>query len=599
MSSDSSSPLEPQGPALPGLGGAAPGGEFQGHPVPPLPPVKPLAAPKAAPRPTPRAAPPVAKPGQPAKPMQPVGAKPRPFPAAKPIEQVYVAQVVAAPEPTPVAKSNVPSHADGSLTPGRAGGDFFRGSRKLVVATLGSMIAHCVLVIVLALMTSERPQSRTTILVASADRVIPKDFVKLDSSAAVKPTNPGMVTGGVSPSTLARSAISAPTLGAKHEDKLASNSTTRVTLGNFGHGELLTPVGGSPYGMLDGRDGELKQHLLGDGSSDASELAVARGLRWLAAHQRADGSWHFNHLQDGGVCKYCRNPGTHGSTTAATGLALLPFLGAGQTHQKGEYQETVRKGLEFLVKRAISTPLGADLQDGVNLYSQAIATLALCEAYALTRDPSLMTTCRESIRFIVNAQDKNGGGWRYFPGQIGDTTVTGWMLMALKSGQLTYMPIQPDVWIAAKRYLDGVQDDSGAAYGYQGPTKGDATMTAIGLLCRMYGGWPRSQAALARGIRTLSKRGPSEHDLYYNYYATQVLRHYGGPEWTDWNLKMRDYLVETQAKEGHASGSWYFADKHGDQGGRIYNTAMSLLILEVYYRHLPIYGHRVLGDGYR
>jgi hypothetical protein len=135
----------------------------------------------------------------------------------------------------------------------------------------------------------------------------------------------------------------------------------------------------------------------------------------------------------------------------------------------------------------------------------------------------------------VNAQDKNGGGWRYFPGQVGDTTVTGWMLMALKSGQLTYVPVSPEVWTGAKRYLDFVQDDGGAAYGYQAPSKQDATMTAIGLLCRMYAGWPRSQAALARGVRMLSKRGPSEHDLYYDYYATQVLRHYGGPEWTDWN----------------------------------------------------------------
>jgi hypothetical protein len=583
MSADSSSPLDPRLPASSGLGDAAPGGHV------PLPPVRPIAAPKPMP---PRAA----DPQSPAR--KPITRPPQqPLPQTSSPAPVYVAQPVVEESPL-VAKSqaNKPRQTDKRRP---AAVDIFRGQRKFVVAALGSMIVHCSLVILLALWTTERPQSRRVELVASADREIPKDFVRLESSASLKAAKPGVATDGVAPSTLAHSLVEVPTMGARHEDKLAPNSTTRVTPGNFGSGELLTPVGGSPYGMLDGRDGELKQALLGDGATDASELAVARGLRWLAAHQREDGSWHFNHLQEGNGCKYCRNPGTHGSTTAATGLALLPFLGAGQTHQKGEYQETVRKALEFLKKRAIATPLGADLQDGVNLYSQGIATLALCEAYALTRDPTLAPTCREAVRFIVNAQDKNGGGWRYFPGQIGDTTVTGWMLMALKSAQLTYIPIQPDVWPATKRYLDGVQDDGGAAYGYQGPTKGDATMTAIGLLCRMYAGWPRQEPALGRGVRTLSKRGPSEHDLYYDYYATQVLRHYGGAEWTDWNLKMREHLIDSQAKEGHATGSWYFKDKHGDQGGRIYNTAMAILILEVYYRHLPIYGQRVLGDGYR
>lgn len=568
MPADAQPPLGHSLPGTPGMSGATPG---VGGALPPVVPLPPPATPS----------------------------HPKPSPAAKPVAQPAGSKKskIAA-RPAPLIAQPVLDEPAAKLTASvAAGSDLFRGPRKFVVSGLLSAVVHCLLVILLALMSTARPEVHRVYLEATGERAppVPPETLDISPSAVAKTT--GVLAGGESPQALALASIQAPTLGKRSDDRPTLNSPTLTSPGNLGAGELLTPVGGSPFGMLDGRDGELKRSLLQDGGSDASEIAVARGLRWLAAHQREDGSWHFNHLQDG-VCKYCRNPGTHGSTTASTGLALLPFLGAGQTHLRGEYQETVRKGLEFLKKRTIATPLGGDLQDGVNLYSQGIATLALCEAYAMTRDPELASTCREAIRFIVNAQDKNGGGWRYFPGQVGDTTVTGWMLMALKSGQLTYVPVSPEVWTGAKRYLDFVQDDGGAAYGYQAPSKQDATMTAIGLLCRMYGGWPRSQAALARGVRMLSKRGPSEHDLYYDYYATQVLRHYGGPEWTDWNLKMREFLINTQAKEGHPSGSWYFADKHGDQGGRVYNTAMALLILEVYYRHLPIYGQRVLGEGY-
>ena len=81
---------------------------------------------------------------------------------------------------------------------------------------------------------------------------------------------------------------------------------------------------------------------------------------------------------------------------------------------------------------------------------------------------------------------------------------------------------------------------------------------------------------------------------YYNYYATQVMHHYGGQAWIDWNRNMREQLVSTQAKDGHASGSWAPRDPHGGTGGRHYATCLSILTLEVYYRHLPLYRRRYI-----
>ena len=188
-------------------------------------------------------------------------------------------------------------------------------------------------------------------------------------------------------------------------------------------------------GGLGGRTPGMCAKLAGErGGSRESEAAVERGLKWLLAHQHEDGSWHFNF--DGPPCDgLCRNPGTEASTTAATALALLPFYGAGYTHKDGPYNEQVNKGLYYLASRMLISPNGGDLEEGT-MYAQGLSTIVLCEAYNMSKDDKLRQFAQSAINFIVYAQDKQGGGWRYFPQSPGDTSVTGWQLMALKSGQM-------------------------------------------------------------------------------------------------------------------------------------------------------------------
>jgi len=321
------------------------------------------------------------------------------------------------------------------------------------------------------------------------------------------------------------------------------------------------------------------------GGTQASEEAVERGLWWLVAHQLDDGSWSFDHRKS--PCgELCRNPGNVASTTGATAIALLPFLGAGHTHVAGEHQQTVRRGLYYLTGRALLTPNGADLQEGT-MYAQGLAAIALCEAYGMTGDRQLKEVAQRAIDFIVYAQDKRGGGWRYTPGEPGDTTVTGWQLMALKSAQTAGLDVPSPTVFLAQRFLDQVQAEDGARYGYMDDQPRNTT-TAIGLLCRMFTGWRRSQRALERGVAYLCDWGPSTEDIYYNYYATQVLFHWEGSDWDRWNRQMRDHLIATQATSSHESGSWYF-ERHGREGGRLYSTAMAVMTLEVYYRYMPLY----------
>ena len=357
----------------------------------------------------------------------------------------------------------------------------------------------------------------------------------------------------------------------------------------------LAPTGGG----WEGRNPAGRARLAGSGGgSRQSEAAVERGLVWLAAHQREDGSWCFD-LEKTSCKGMCRNSGSEPSTTAATGLALLPFLGAGYTHVQGEHRETVKKGVYYLKTRAKITPHGIDLCDGGTMYAHGIATLAMCEAYGMTHDESLKDVAQGAIRYIVYAQDLRGGGWRYMPGMPGDTTVTGWQLMSLRSGQLAHLEVPSPTINRVERFLNSVQYDKSSRYGYLSPRMRAPTheaTTAVGLLCRMYTGWHRDKPALYRGVGHLHHWGPSETNMYYDFYATQVLHHWEGPEWQAWNKKMRDYLVATQASESHENGSWYFPDPLGDRGGRLYNTAMALMILEVYYRHMPLYGQHAVHD---
>jgi hypothetical protein len=351
---------------------------------------------------------------------------------------------------------------------------------------------------------------------------------------------------------------------------------------------------------LGGRDPGNRPRLVkeGGGTKD-SEVAMEAGLIWIANHQKANGGWSFDH-RDGACQGRCGNPGTVASTTASTGLAIMAFLGAGYTHREGPFQREMERGLYYLTGRMLSTPHGGDLQEGT-MYAQGIATLALCEAYAMTGDQSLRPFAQHAIDFIVYAQNPKTGGWRYFPGQPGDTTVLGWQLMALRSARMAGLNVPEEAIYMATKYLDSVQDGDGqyrgAYYGYQRPERTNFTTNSVGLLCRMYTGWERSHVPLVHGVDAISKHGPSPDDMYFNYQATQVLHHWGGRQWREWNGKLRDHLVRSQRGEGHEYGSWHFDDKHSAQGGRLYNTAMAVMVLQVYYRYLPLYTDKAIASG--
>ncbi len=218
--------------------------------------------------------------------------------------------------------------------------------------------------------------------------------------------------------------------------------------------------------QFDGRSAAARPGLVkAFGGNEASEAAVAAGLKWLAAHQRGDGSWSFNHLTP--ACDAtCTHPGTprlYDCEIGATGLALLAFLGAGQTPQEGDYQRQVAAGIEYLLKNQRSGPggHGIDFRDGSlpngPMYVQAIATMALSEAYAMTGDRRLREPAQGGVDFIAWSQDPLGGGWRYRPQAPGDTSVVGWQAMALTSARVARLDVPRPVIPKTLKFLRSVQ----------------------------------------------------------------------------------------------------------------------------------------------
>ena len=354
----------------------------------------------------------------------------------------------------------------------------------------------------------------------------------------------------------------------------------------------LPPAMNDPGAVLSGRDPRRRSKLVeSEGGTSETEAAVARGLAWIAAHQNSDGSWSLDRFHLAGECSgQCGNPGVH-SDTAGTALALLPFLGAGQTHLRGEYSLVVARGLRWLMDH--QSPDG-DLRGGGagNMYAHGQAAIALCESYALTRAELLREPAQRAIDFIVAAQHEQGG-WRYKPGQPGDLSVVGWQLMALRSAQMAYLNVPQETLLKAVRFLNAVQTSPRSGqFGYTPGQNPKTTMTAEGLLCRQYSGWRHNNSALQNGVELLLKKHLPRRqspNMYYWYYGTQVMHHMGGDSWRKWNGAMRDLLVAMQSRKGHEAGSWAPGGGHDAQGGRLYMTALAVCTLEVYYRHLPLY----------
>jgi hypothetical protein len=337
----------------------------------------------------------------------------------------------------------------------------------------------------------------------------------------------------------------------------------------------------------------VKKH----GGSKQSEGSVDLALKWLAYHQEADGHWDS--------AKY----GGREVDVGVTGLALLAFLGAGHTEKVGEYKNNVQRAVKWLIShQAANGRIGIEGKldsYGGGGYGAAISTLAISEAAGMANIKETKEAAQKAINYCTEihqqGEGSEKGAWRYNAKSEPDTSVTGWFIMALKSAKVAGLQVNHASFEGAMKYLDAVEEknagqgDYGPAsrYNYMKGKHHTRRTTAIGILARQFLGVQKEQLQSSCALMITENGTPakwSEHgtDMYYWYYGTLAMFQQGDDLWKKWNEDMKPTLIDNQCKQGDDAGSWPVIGVYSDAWGRVGQTALGALCLEVYYRYVKL-----------
>lgn len=336
------------------------------------------------------------------------------------------------------------------------------------------------------------------------------------------------------------------------------------------------------------------------GGTTESEAAVAAGLNWLARHQADDGHW-----ADHGKCE----PGApcpvqnfmRGAQFAETGLAILAFQSGGyydfngasnqQPHAE-RYADVVRRGLDWLVEHQDDD--GRWFGPGhTGWYQHGIATFAMAEACAVAYanqhepDPRYLYAAKRAIKFIEVHQYQQGG-WQYEVDSThaGDTSVSGWQALALKSAVEAEIPVDPETLTRVKYFFEKCWNENTGETQYM-PRYGSATplTTAVGLIVQHFIAKTPDSTIATKAAAFLAPKAQTgigrTGDFYTLYNGNLAMFLAGGDTWTNWNNAVRDEIIQRQEQNGCVRGSW------NDSYGRTLGTAWAVLALEVYYRYTP------------
>ena len=403
------------------------------------------------------------------------------------------------------------------------------------------------------------------------------------------------------------------------------NALDSVTTGKPGGNGPIGVGGGSKKGNGPSITGGIGDGKLGPGRAPdevkKTERAVLEGMRWLVRHQNPDGSWSATNLKDRCAAdSRCGDPREEYHALydeGVTALAVLCFLGAGHDHEseltivdpvnakRHRVGEVVKKGLLWLRNRQSED--GHFSREKAYMYNEALATMALAEAYGLSRNRTWRDAAQKGVAFLERAQRANPSGngrwgWRYASrmdveglGRTGeaaskdtfdaDTSITTWCVMALKSAQLAGLEVEQASLDGALEFVKFVTAEQGAV-GYidakgAGATvtgKNDhfkyhpATMSALGMCSRIFITHDPDDPFLELAAKQITQDLPAiskdklSVDYYYWYYASLALNQFDGPDsprkssryWGPWNKAMVESLLALQNVEPRSCqrGGW-------------------------------------------
>ncbi len=345
-------------------------------------------------------------------------------------------------------------------------------------------------------------------------------------------------------------------------------------------------------------------------------LSVRRGLEWLAAHQDDDGRWDADGFMkhDDPAMAACDGPGNAVHDIGCTALALLAFLGENNTTKSGEYRSVVRQGVRWLIRQQDpGTGLFGGQLSHDFVYDHAIATYAMCEVYGLSKSRLLKKPAQRGLNYLESHRNPYGV-WRYQPrDQDNDISITGWAIMAYKSGKYFDLQVNDEALANCAVFLDQVSDSTGR-HGYQRAGEGSSrkpgrhsvafpsdqthALTAVGLFSRFFIGQnPKEQPIMKASAKLLNTLPPvwdeqaGRVDHYAWYYATYALFQMGGPEWRRWRRAIEEVVPANQHQikaQRNLYGSWDPVGAWGEDGGRVYSTALLTLTMQANYRYTPL-----------
>jgi len=361
-------------------------------------------------------------------------------------------------------------------------------------------------------------------------------------------------------------------------------------------------IGGGAGGSFGGRGAH--RNLKARGGGKATKNAVDLALEWLKNHQRADGRWDADGFTEQCKLNECGGAGAATQDPAVSGLAVLAFLGAGESHKHGRYKKCVRNGLRWL--KQIQDPEGCfgPRDAGDFLLQHAICTLAMAEAYALTASPLFKESAQLGIDFLVDAERPGASAWgRKHRDKVADPATSFWAICALKSAKAGALRVPQESLDGFRFWLLEATDEE---YGAVAPVPGVVLpgtrqgCTAAGILGRIFTGEaPRKSEAIGKAadlcmnlLPTWDEAAPDKVDLGYWYFGTLSCFQIGGGRWKTWNKNLLTHVTGHQRKDGDEKGSWDPLGPDGKRLGRVGATALLAMCNQVYYRYARVFGTR-------
>lgn len=262
---------------------------------------------------------------------------------------------------------------------------------------------------------------------------------------------------------------------------------------------------------------------------DETEKSIHAGLVWLAEHQGPDGTWgaQAKPCPEGGGCDGIVS--NKDCVDGLTGLAVIAFLVRGDSAPPNDPE---RKAWDDRLRSAMSKGIDAlasrQADDGSwsqgNIYSTAIALLALVEASARASRKELGPRIGNAIDFLARSQS-TGGGWDYYgcgarkgDPKRSDTSIVAWACMALATADEDGYAVPDAVFAGVVRHLHEMTDPKTQYVGYYVRGSGQSwTCVAIGLLSRLFLGYDPLAGPVRRQAKAvLSAALPPDPYFWYH-----------------------------------------------------------------------------------